>query len=485
MEDPGGETASAPPSRTAATKSAGPAAPPEAITGTGPARRSRAADRCRSPTCVPSRSIEVTSSSPAPSSTARTAQAMASRPVGSRPPLTTTSNPDGGAGSAPAPAGRRSRRPRPGDPNRAAHRETRSGSATARVFRPTLSAPARSTSRISSTRAHAAADGQRDERPPRRALDDVEQRPAALGRGGDVEEHELVGALAGVALGELGRVALVDEVDEAGALHDAAVGDVEARDHAAAEHQAATPGARRRGGERRRRSRAAAGRRRRERSGWNWTPSSRPRATARHEPAAVLGLGERRGVRAAGGRPDVRVDEVEVGAVGDAVEGRVRRGGARPGSSRCAAASARPRGRTVRPGRTPSVSAPSSSLPSNSSWSPRQMPRYGRSAAIQARIGSTKPPARSRSIAGAAAPTPGTTSRSGSAISAAVAARWTGADRAQRLLDRRGCRRRSRRPRRAGRPGGRRVTRASPWSRRRRRAAGPARMRRGARGRAP
>ena len=35
------------------------------------------------------------------------------------------------------------------------------------------------------------------------------------------------------------------------------------------------------------------------------------------------------------------------------------------------------------------------------------MPRNGRSAAIQSRIGSTKPAARSRSIAGAAAPDAG------------------------------------------------------------------------------
>ena len=39
-----------------------------------------------------------------------------------------------------------------------------------------------------------------------------------------------------------------------------------------------------------------------------------------------------------------------------------------------------PSSRTVRPGRRPSVSAPSSSLPSNRSWSPRQIPRNGRSA---------------------------------------------------------------------------------------------------------
>ena len=158
---------------------------------------------------------------------------------------------------------------------------TSSGSATAAVLSETLSAPARSTSRISSTRAHAATHGQRDERPARRPLDDVEQRAAPFRRGGDVEEHELVGALARVALGELGRIALVDEVDEARALHDAAIGDVEAGDDPAAEHQDATPAGARPPA---RTSDTKFARRRRPssplRSGWNWTPSRLPRATA-------------------------------------------------------------------------------------------------------------------------------------------------------------------------------------------------------------
>ena len=101
------------------------------------------------PDLVPSRSIDVTSSSPAPSSTARTAQSTASRPAASRPPLTTTSKPDGNAGLG-------DRRASIATttawlPNRAAHAVTSAGSATAAVFRLTLSAPARSTSRISST----------------------------------------------------------------------------------------------------------------------------------------------------------------------------------------------------------------------------------------------------------------------------------------------------------------------------------------------
>ena len=118
----------------------------------------------------------------------------------------------------------------------------------------------------------AAADGERDERPARRPLDDLEERAAALGRGRDVEEDELVGAFGRVALGELGRIALVDEVDEAGALDDAAVGDVEARDHAVAQHQAALAIATKLAS--RRRPSAPL------RSGWNWTPRIGPRAMA-------------------------------------------------------------------------------------------------------------------------------------------------------------------------------------------------------------
>ncbi len=54
--------------------------------------RLTARSRARSnPERVPSRSMEVSRISPAPSSTTRSAQATASRPVGSRPPRTTTS----------------------------------------------------------------------------------------------------------------------------------------------------------------------------------------------------------------------------------------------------------------------------------------------------------------------------------------------------------------------------------------------------------
>jgi hypothetical protein len=48
---------------------------------------------------------------------------------------------------------------------------------------------------------HTATNRQRDERPAGRPLDHIEQRAAPFGRGGDVEEHQLVGTLARVALG--------------------------------------------------------------------------------------------------------------------------------------------------------------------------------------------------------------------------------------------------------------------------------------------
>ena len=220
------------------------------------------------PAPVPSRSIEVTSSSPAPRSTARSAQATASSPVASRPPLTTTSQrvlgtvaprvdgDDDGLAAEPA---------------RAARDQHRVGDGRG-VERDLVGAGPQDVAHLVDG-PHAAADGQRDERPARRPLDDVEERAAPLGGGGDVEEDELVGALGRVALGELGRIALVDEVDEAGALDHAPVGDVEARDHAAAEHQAARD-------ERRRSWPAGAGRRRRCVPGGTGRRAARPRATA-------------------------------------------------------------------------------------------------------------------------------------------------------------------------------------------------------------
>ena len=289
-------------------------------------------------------------------------------------------------------------------PNRAAQRATRVGSATAAVLSETLSAPARRTSRISLDAAHAAADRERDEGPSRGPLDDVEERAASLRRGGDVEEDELVGALGRVALGELGRIALVDEVDEAGALDDPAVGHVEAGDDATAQHQAARTSATKLTSRRRPSTPL--------RSGWNWTPSSGPRATAEtnRRPCSVCArTSPASRVRR---RARVRVDEVEVRAVARSRRTARARGSARPGSSRCAGGSVRPRGGPSGPTGPRASRRRPRRCASKSSCRPRQMPRNGRSP--RARPGSARRgrDASRRAIAGAAAPTPGTTSAS-------------------------------------------------------------------------
>ena len=72
-----------------------------------------------------------------------------------------------------------------------------------------------------------------------RPVHDVDHRVASVAGGRDVEEHELVGPLGVVALGELDRVAGVADVDEVDALHDATGRDVEARDDPRDAHQPA------------------------------------------------------------------------------------------------------------------------------------------------------------------------------------------------------------------------------------------------------
>ena len=81
-------------------------------------------------------------------------------------------------------------------------------------------------------RAHAAADGERHEALLGGARHHVEDGLAIVGRRGDVEEAELVGAGRVIGLGRLDRIAGVDQVDEVDALDDAAVLDVEAGDDA-------------------------------------------------------------------------------------------------------------------------------------------------------------------------------------------------------------------------------------------------------------
>src|SRR5258706_7575439 len=83
--------------------------------------------------------------------------------------------------------------------------------------------------------AHAATDRERYEHPRSHGLDHVQQDVALVGARGDVEEAELVRALAVVARRDLDGVAGVAQVDKVDALHDPARGDIEARNHALGE----------------------------------------------------------------------------------------------------------------------------------------------------------------------------------------------------------------------------------------------------------
>ena len=86
-------------------------------------------------------------------------------------------------------------------------------------------------------RAHAAADRHRHEAVLGGARHHVEQDGALLVARRDVEEAELVGAGRVVGARRLDRIAGVGEVDEAHALDDAAVLDVEAGDDAGLQHR--------------------------------------------------------------------------------------------------------------------------------------------------------------------------------------------------------------------------------------------------------
>src|SRR5579885_2647188 len=176
----------------------------------------------------------VISSSPAPAAAIRSAQATASRPVGRRPPWVNTSQPRAGSSAARRLASIATTMHCA--PKRRAASRTSSGSATAAVLMETLSAPARSSTRTSSTwrTPPPTVSGMKQRSAAR---DHVEQDRPRLVRGGDVEEAELVGSLGVVAPRHLDRIARIREVDEAHALDDAAVAHVEAGNDAAGEHQ--------------------------------------------------------------------------------------------------------------------------------------------------------------------------------------------------------------------------------------------------------
>ena len=84
--------------------------------------------------------------------------------------------------------------------------------------------------------ADAAADAHRHEADVGRARDHVENGAAALVAGGDVEEHQLIGAGGVVGAGLLDRIAGVAQGEELDALDHAAVLDVQAGDDSDLKH---------------------------------------------------------------------------------------------------------------------------------------------------------------------------------------------------------------------------------------------------------
>ena len=85
-------------------------------------------------------------------------------------------------------------------------------------------------------RAYAATDSERDETFRRRAPDDIDHRFTRIGRGGDVEENELVCLLLVVGDGAFDRIARVDKIHEIDAFDDTTVGDIKAGDDSFGEH---------------------------------------------------------------------------------------------------------------------------------------------------------------------------------------------------------------------------------------------------------
>ena len=338
---------------------------------------------------MPSASIDVTSSSPAPRSTASRAQSTASRPRGVFPACVTTS-----------PARASIAQTTACEPNSSASAVRIDGSSNAARLTATLSAPARSSDACVVEARDAAADRERDRQLGRGALDQLEDRPAALERRGDVEEDELVGAELRVARRELDRLAHLPQVDEVDALDDAAAGDVEAGDHTLLDHASA------------------------------FSRSARPGE------GAALG---------------VELDAGD-GALLDRCDDRGRRGRRRrrrphrpPARPRSCARSRRPRRRGPRRAPTGCVTAsvfqpmcgtraaphathrsrrgapaliPPSSLAPKSSCMPTQIPSTGRPAATRSRIASSRPCSASPRAALSTWPTPAITASGASRTSA-------------------------------------------------------------------
>jgi len=83
--------------------------------------------------------------------------------------------------------------------------------------------------------AHASSDRQGNEHLVGHGTDHLVEQPAGLHACPDIEEGELIGALAVVAAGDFDRVAGIAQVDEIDAFDDAALGNVEAGNDALGE----------------------------------------------------------------------------------------------------------------------------------------------------------------------------------------------------------------------------------------------------------
>src|SRR5690606_28250789 len=112
-------------------------------------------------------------------------------------------------------------------PKASASSEISAGRSSAGVLIDTLSAPASSTARAAHA-ADAAGHAERDVDDAGDALHPAAVHAAALRAGGDVVEHQFVGALVAVARGQPDDVAHVHVVAEAHALDHASVAHVEA-----------------------------------------------------------------------------------------------------------------------------------------------------------------------------------------------------------------------------------------------------------------
>ena len=173
---------------------------------------------------VPSRSIEVSRISPAPSASSR-ADPVDRLERGLLPPAVHHHGEP-----AVRPAATSTAATTHWLPKLSARRETSDGSRTAAVFTETLSAPARSAAPASATERMPppTVNGMKIDSATR--ADHLERGAALVGAGGDVEEDQLVGAFGVVAGGLLHRIAGVAERLEVHALHHPAAGHVEAGD---------------------------------------------------------------------------------------------------------------------------------------------------------------------------------------------------------------------------------------------------------------